>query len=350
MRPEQWQVFKTVAKGQLAAHTPLALIVDSPWIPGYLGINHLDYYLEPDVWFESNLKIAREFADVILFPSWWIEYGMAIEPSAIGARIHFYPDRTPDVVPSLLHEDDVDRLAPVNPATDGFMALALHLYGTQCRRIFDAGFTVPVVASRGPLCTAAFVRGLNEFMLDLAEHPEAAERLIAFSTDAVIAWLKAQAAAIGSSVEGIFVLDDIAGFLSRRMYQNFAHPYLKRICDAFPASWVKVYHNDANIRPFLADLPDSGFDVLNFSYNIDIAEAWDKTRGRMCLMGNVNPLEIGVQGSPEQVQQAASEVLRKMQGKPMILSLGGGVSPAMPGRNIRAMVEAVRGFASRINV
>jgi uroporphyrinogen decarboxylase len=24
---------------------PMALIVDSPWIPGYLGIKHMDYYL-----------------------------------------------------------------------------------------------------------------------------------------------------------------------------------------------------------------------------------------------------------------------------------------------------------------
>src|ERR1039458_5319982 len=177
-------------------------------------------------------------------------------------------------------------------------------------------------------------------MLDMAEQPEAAHHLIRFSTDAVIAWLKAQADVIGDCVEGIFVLDDIAGFLSRRMYLEFAHPYLKQICDAFPKDWVKVYHNDANVRPFLSDLPDTGFDVLNFSHNLDIVEAREKTGGRMCLMGNVSPLEIGVRGSPEQVRAASLEVLRKMEGKGMILSLGGGVSPGMPGDNIRAMIEA----------
>ena len=340
MRPQQWQSFKAAAKGQSTGRMPLALIVDSPWIPGYLGINHLDYYLQPDVWFESNLKIARDFPEAILFPSWWIEYGMAIEPSAFGARLQFYPDRTPDMLPTLFRADDIDRFSPVNPCTNGLMPLALHLYRTQKQRIFDAGFTIPVVAARGPLCTAAFVRGVNDFMLDMAEQPEAAHRLIRFSTDAVIAWLKAQADVIGDCVEGIFVLDDIAGFLSRRMYLEFAHPYLKQICDAFPKDWVKVYHNDANVRPFLADLPDTGFDVLNFSHNLDIVAAREKTGGRMCLMGNVSPLEIGVRGSPEQVRAASLDVLRKMEGKGMILSLGGGVSPGMPGDNIRAMIEA----------
>jgi uroporphyrinogen-III decarboxylase len=348
MRPEQWQSFKTAAKQRSSERVPLALIVDSPWMPGYLGISHLDYYLQPDVWFESNLRIAHEFPEVILFPSWWVEYGMAIEPSALGTRFHFYPDRTPDVIPSLFRAEDVDRLSPVNPRTDGFMPLALHLYRTQKQRIFDAGFTIPMVAARGPLCTAAFVRGVNDFMLDLSENAEAAHRLLRLTTDTVIGWLKAQAEVIGESVEGIFVLDDIAGFLSRRMYQQFAHPYLKEICDAFPKDWVKVYHNDANVKPFLPDLPDTGFDVLNFSHNLDIAEARERTGGRMCLMGNVNPLEVGVRGSTEEVRAASLEVLRKMKGTGMVLSVGGGVSPGMPGGNIRAMISAVREFEDQL--
>src|SRR5215471_10159851 len=97
MRHQQWQAFKAAVRRVPGAPPPLALIVDSPWIPGYLGISHLDYYLNPDIWFEANLQVARDFPDLILFPSWWIEYGMAIEPSALGTRIHFSPDKTPDV-------------------------------------------------------------------------------------------------------------------------------------------------------------------------------------------------------------------------------------------------------------
>ena len=68
------------------------------------------------------------------------------------------------------------------------------------------------------------------------------------------------------------------------MYEQFAHQYLKQICDAFPGHWVKVYHNDANIKSFLAYLPDTGFDVLNFTHNLDIAEVRTKTGGLICLM------------------------------------------------------------------
>jgi len=341
MRPDQWQCFKKAAKQAPDATTPVALIVDSPWIPGYIGSSHLDYYLDPELWFQANLRIAREFPDIILFPSWWVEYGMAIEPSAFGSRIHFYSDRTPDQSPMLQSLDYVDSLAAVNPHADGLMPFALHLYRKHRARILDAGHVIPVVAARGPLCLAGFLRGVSQFMMDVAENPEAVHKLLARTTATVIDWLKAQAEAAGDTVEGFLLLDDIVGFLSGRAYREFAHPYLKQICAAFPTDWVKVYHNDANIRPSLADLPDAGFDVLNWTHNVDVLEARQKSAGRLCLMGNVPPLDVGVRGTPAMVRQAAEEILAKTKGSGLILSVGGGVSPGMPRENVLALVEAL---------
>ncbi|MBZ5577235.1 MAG: uroporphyrinogen decarboxylase family protein [Acidobacteriia bacterium] len=344
MRPEQWQIFKKAAKRQAVAAVPTALIVDSPWIPGYLGINHFDFFLDPEVWFQANARVLREFPDVIFFPSWWMEYGMAIEPSAMGARISFAADQTPSMRAMLFHLDDVDRLAPVDPYADGFMSLALQRYRMQKQRIFDAGYTIPVATARGPLCTAAFLHDLSRLMLNMAEDPAGVHRLLAYTTEATIQWLKAQADVIGPSVEGIFILDDIVGFISHEFYRKFAHPYLKQICDAFPSDWVKVYHNDASVKQCLEDLPDTGFDVLNFTHKLDIGEAHRRTGGRMCLMGNVAPLDLGVRGTPDQVKAAALEVLRKTEGRNLILSVGGGVSPGMPKANIEALVAAAREF------
>ena len=116
---------------------------------------------------------------------------------------------------------------------------------------------------------------------------------------------------MGNTVEGIFILDDIVGFVNEEHYKEFAHPYLKRICDAFPKDWVKIYHNDAEVDACLDHLPDCGFNVLNWGKQTDIAEVKERVGDRMCLMGNVNPLEIGVRGTPEEVREATLEVLEK---------------------------------------
>jgi hypothetical protein len=68
-------------------------------MPGYAGVSYLDYYRDPDLWFRSNLRLLLEFPDVMFVPSWWIEYGMAIEPSAIGSKIVFAPDQPPSQIP-----------------------------------------------------------------------------------------------------------------------------------------------------------------------------------------------------------------------------------------------------------
>jgi uroporphyrinogen decarboxylase len=339
MRHEQWETFKKAAKRQPLDRVPLALIFDSPWIPGYIGCSHLEYYLDPEVWFQANRRIIEEFPNAIVFPSWWLEYGMAAEPSALGAKIVFHRDQTPSVSPTLFRLEDVDNLAPVDPYTDGFMALTLESYRRQKQRIFDAGYTIPVATARGPLCTAAFFRGVTAFMLDIVENQAAVHKLLAFVTEALIRWLRAQAEVIGPSVEGIFVLDDIVGFLSKRAYLEFAHPYLKQICDAFPPEWVKVYHNDAKINPFVEHLAETGFDVLNWSHTLDIDEVRRRTSGKLCLMGNVSPLEIGVRGTPAEVRAAATDILHKAKGGGTILSMGGGVSPGTPKANLLAMCE-----------
>ena len=65
------------------------------------------------------------------------------------------------------------ELAPPDPTSDGFCPLILHRYTTMKQRIFDAGYTIPVVAARGPLCTASFFRGVTPLMMDLMDEPDA---------------------------------------------------------------------------------------------------------------------------------------------------------------------------------
>jgi uroporphyrinogen-III decarboxylase len=88
--------------------------------------------------------------------------------------------------------------------------------------------------------------------------------------------------------------------------------------------------------------------VLNWGKQKDIREVKRRVGNRMCLMGNVNPLEIAVRGTPDEVKEATLDVLEGGEGEGMILSVGGGTSPGMPRENIVAMLEALEEFnASR---
>jgi uroporphyrinogen-III decarboxylase len=203
MKPEQWNTFKKAARLEKLDRVPMALIIDSPWIPGYLGIKHMDYFLDPELWFRSNLKIHQEFPDIIFVPSWWMEYGMAAEPSALGSKIKFWQDNTPSEYHTLYHIEDMDKFPEYEVEADAFMGMTLHRIRMHRQRILDTGEILPLVTSRGPMCTAGFVRGTTDFMIDLVEKPEWAHKLLDLCTRLIIDWLKASTTSSGSSTRSI---------------------------------------------------------------------------------------------------------------------------------------------------
>ena len=60
---------------------------------------------------------------------------------------------------------------------DAFMALTLHRIRMQRQRILDAGYILPIVTARGPMCTAGFVRSTTDFIIDLGPGGGSAESM-----------------------------------------------------------------------------------------------------------------------------------------------------------------------------
>jgi uroporphyrinogen-III decarboxylase len=341
MNIEKWERFKRVALGAEPAERPVALIVDSPWIPGYLGISTLDYISVPEVWLEANLRVEREFPEVTFLPGFWAEFGMCAEPSAFGCRLSFYANKTPVAHPIASSIEEAVRLVPPNPLADGLMPMALNAYRRLEPRVNNAGHVIKMVAARGPLTVATHLMGVTDFLLAMKVSPEETHRLLRTTTTLVRDWLDAQLSAL-KAPEAILVLDDIAGFMSAKDYLEFAHPYLKEIFDAFPVP-VKMFHNDTDNPVSFKFLRELGIHVFNFTH----LQPLDKVRGLvgpdLCLLGNVPPLDALAQGTPEQVKQGVRDCLaRHPARKGLVLSAGGGTSPGTPEANIRALVEAAK--------
>jgi MtaA/CmuA family methyltransferase len=343
MTRDQWKIFKTAAlSGETGKKggVPVALIIDSPWIPGFKGISHTDYFTMPDVWLKANLEVEERFPDMTFLPGFWVEYGMAAEPSAFGVKVAWDENRTPSVHPMIADAAEISRLQVPNPLTDGLMPFVLNYYKHAEKALSAKGRHIGMVAGRGPLAIAGHLRGVTELMMDIKLNPEPAKQLLDITTQTVIAWLKAQAAAL-PAVEGILVLDDIVGFLSPDDYMEFAHPYLKKIFSAFP-DMVKVYHNDARTDHILEGLADTGFHVFNFSHNHDIGEVKKRIGDKVRLLGNVPPRHVLVNGTPEEVTACARACIEKTGGKGLILSAGGGASMDTPAANLDALIAAAR--------
>ncbi len=336
---DAWERFKQVAAGGSVDRVPVALIVDSPWLPSYAGIDTLDYFLLPEVWTRVNLGLLARFPDVAWIPGSWVEYGMAAEPSAFGARVLWHHDRPPSIAPVRGGLAALDGIMPADPSEDGLMPLVLRLYQQAQARLRAQGAPIRMVAARGPLAVAGWLLGVSELMVALTVEREACACLLDALTETTIRWLAAQAEAVGG-VDGVLVLDDIPGLLSPRLFDAMAAPYLTRIFDAFQGL-VRVYHNDTPCPFLVSRIGALPFEVWNLSHEMDIGAVQQSLPAKV-LMGNVPPLAVLAEGTPAQVADWARSCIDKTDGHNLILSAGGGVSPGTSAENVDALVLATR--------
>lgn len=340
MNKEKWDIIKKCADMQAVDSQPISLIIDSPWMPGYLGNSMIDYYSNPDIWLEVNLKIEEAFPEIMFLPGFWAEVGMCAEPSGFGCKTRLFHDKTPVVYPVIQTAAEIDRLSVPNPLTDGLMPFMLNLYRNMEPRVNDAGHAIKVVAARGPMATASHIIGVTEFLLGIKINPQETHRLLRMTTEITKDWLEAQANVL-REVEGILVLDDIVGFLGEDDYLEFGHPYFSEIFNAFPEA-IKFFHNDMDNATSFKFLREWPINIFNFSHKIDLAKARELIGPDICLMGNVPPLEVLTQGTPGDVWDATKTCLEAHPQEGLLLSAGGGISPGTPGENIQSLIDAVR--------
>ena len=344
-----WERFKQAARLAEPDQVPVGLIVDSPWLPGYAGMDTRDYFLFPNQWLEINLGLLDRFPEAVWLPGFWVEYGMAAEPSAFGARVLFHPNQPPSIEPVVTDLAFWAEAKPADPQKAGLMPLVLRLYEVMEERLQAEGLGIKMVCARGPMTTAGWIVGLSNLLMELITSPEQVTRFLETITTTLIRWLHAQLDTLRQP-EGIMLLDDIVGMVSKRHYEELVHPHLRRIFDEFDGL-IRVYHNDTPCMHLVESLAEANFDVFNFSHEMDIAEVKAEMGHRVALMGNVPPLEVGVREPPEVVERSALECLDKgAPGGGMILSFGGGVSPGTPAENIDALVKAAREWSKSATI
>jgi uroporphyrinogen-III decarboxylase len=332
-----WERFVTVARGGMADRAPVAFMVDSPWLPGYVGIDTLDYFLREDEWLRINLGLLDRFPDIAWIPGFWIEYGMAAEPSAFGAPVIWHHDHPPAIAPVPGGLEALAEIEPPNPKERGLMPLILQRYADAERRLLPEGMNIKMVTTRGPLANAGWLLGVSELLVALKIEAEMAHRLVDMLTRTAIAWLHAQIDVLRAP-EAILVLDDIVGMLSPKMFEEYVQPYYSKIFGEF-GSLIKVFHNDTPCAHLLEPIARLGFDVFNFSPDTDIALVQSKMPN-ITLMGNIPPLESMVRETPAQIESRARECIRKTGGRRLILSAGSGVNAGTPAESLDAVVRA----------
>jgi uroporphyrinogen decarboxylase len=345
MSEKNWAELLGVIRGERVWPVPSGFIIDCPWLPNWAGVSMIDFFTHDETWFQCHRKASETFPGVHFLPGYWSEFGMCTEPSAFGARCSFPANEFPHAHRVIHSTEEIDRLILPNPKTDGLLPFMLNRLVKFRTRIEETGEQIRFSVSRGPLNIASYLMGTTEFLMLLMMEPEKAHQLIRLITDFLIEWHNLQKKTI-DSIDGIFMLDDLIGFMSRDQFEEFGLPYFKELYDR-PLS-VKFLHNDAPCRESAPLLGEMGINLFNMGVDVSLNELRQLTGDGITLMGNLPPRDVLAAGTPDQIKHAAAEMIDGLADQSRILaSCGGGMPPGVSTEKIEAFLVGVTSGSGR---
>jgi len=264
---------------------------------------------------------------------------MCTEPSAFGSVSVWGENEFPFARKVLHSPSEIERLEKPDPRKHGLLPFVIKRLKHLQPEIEMTGHKIRFAVARGPLNIASFLMGTPEFLEALKSEPVLMHRLLDIVTDFLMDWIAVQREAF-PSIDGVFLLDDIVGFISRRDFEIFGLPYLQRAFNADVS--VKFFHNDAPAKASAPLLEAAGINLFNFGMQYKLADMMAWTNNRIALMGNIPPRDVLAKGTPADVKRSVRVMLNGLDDRSrLIVSCGGGMPPHAPTENIQALISTV---------
>ncbi len=291
------------------------------------------YYQDYRVLCEAN-RVVQEVFDLDIVQAISDPYREAAD---FGARISFPYDGLPVCEGVLLADpSDLDRLPSPDPWEGGRMTDRIQAV-RRFRR--ELGGSVPIMGwVEGALAGAADLRGVLNVMLDLYDRREWLHELLERCTEVAIKFARAQVEA-GADIVGLG--DAIASQIGPEAYREFGLPYEQRIFEAIrQAGGVGRLHICGDATLLLADMANSGAEIIDLDWMVDMAQAASVVGDRAALCGNFDPVAVLLHGRPDQVARATLECVR-VGGSRCFSGAGCEVPDGTPVENLLAQSAAL---------
>ncbi len=338
MNDKQWDSLLAMLGGKSCEPTPCGFIIDSPWLPGWRGVDTVEYLSSESVWFEANRRVIETFPEVWFLPGFWSEFGMCTEPSAFGSRCIFPRNEFPFAEKIIGRVDEIPGIERPDPARDGLLPFVLSRLEWARPRMEEMGHRIRFSVSRGPLNIASFLMGATELLMGMKTEPELIHRLLRTITDFLEDWHDLQRRTF-PSIDGIMILDDIVGFVGEKDFVEFALPYLRELFA--PKAAVKLFHNDASCAKSIRYYAEIGVNLFNPGIQTPLAEMRSLCGDQLAILGTIPPRDVLAQGTPEQVRAAVVHLLDQTPDRSrLILSCAGGMPPGVTTENLLAFLSA----------
>jgi uroporphyrinogen decarboxylase len=215
-----------------------------------------------------------------------------------------------------------------------------------------------MVASHGPFQTACDLRGIENFLMDMASRPDFAQALLGKVTDAMDGLLQLAMRAGGKWFDMVELPgDDYAGntnpLISPAMFRTFIKPCLARLITTIkehnPNTSIML-HSDGAMSKLLPDILDLGVDVLHPLEPLpatDIHAVKASYGDRVTFLGGID-ISHAMPGSREDViAEARRRIEQLASGGGYILAPSNHLQADVPPENVVTLFETAHKYVKK---
>ncbi len=264
----------------------------------------------------------------------------AREAADCGAAVAFFDNQPPALVEDqarLADKKDLAHLRVPDPLAGGRMQDRVQAAGLFREKV--GGDKLIEGWIEGPCAEAADLRGINALMTDFFDDPGFVRDLFAFVVEMELRFARAQVAA---GVDLIGVGDAAASLVGPQLYQDFVWPYERKLVDGLHQMGTRArLHICGNTRRLLGGMGRLGCEIVDLDYPSPLAEGRAQMGPDQVLLGNLNPVRVLRDGSPEGVTKAIREC-HAQAGARYIVGAGCEVPRDTPVANVRALCDYAR--------
>jgi uroporphyrinogen decarboxylase len=132
--------------------------------------------------------------------------------------------------------------------------------------------------------------------------------------------------------------------ISKKHFETIALPYLKKFIQWARSKGIQTFLHICGDTTDRLDLyPLTGASCISLDHKTDIAKAKEVLHGQMCFAGNIDPVEIMLQGSVRDVEEACKRTI-EIAGTDggFVLMPGCDIPPTIPYENIQKFIQIAR--------
>ena len=196
----------------------------------------------------------------------------------------------------------------------------------------------------GPFTLGARLVGEEILIKATIKNPAFVERVLDFATRVLIHFYEPVVA--DGDLEVILLGDPTASgdLISKKHFETIALPYLKTFIDWAKSKGIRTFLHICGDTTDRLDLyPLTGASCISLDHKTDIAKAKEGLHGQMCFAGNIDPVEIMLQGSVRDVEDACKRTIETAgTDGGFVLMPGCDIPPTIPYENIRKFIQIAR--------